>query len=436
MNHPFLLTILFAGVATASFTRTGRSMALLSVAGTGSPESESPVDNPRKVVQVGSATIGANGGSLTSNDQKLTLRILPGSFAKEETISLEAIDNKAPNGQGQSYRIHSSAPASKPFSLCWKVNKELIRVAQHKKLAIAYLDEQRQWHANKKMTIDEKDTTICLDLKHGRSADIALICEYILMPSIDGAGILLTGEPVLMKIVNTPIRGDWSIVGAGKTIKENIRELYVEDEKSGDGNGEAGTISEAAYSSPYSFLYVAPGHVPAKNPVTLRADVQTAAGLITVESDVYIGQDISMNSTVGTLINPLSVFTAAEGGVLTVAAWSDTDPAKANGVEVSIKKFIKDKLEYSAGPDVEFRLTGDNSVYRSTYYTKDVNGVRIPKYGNATLHVESIVALPEHPGMAILTGSIDATVFRPVGGDNYEKGTVAARFRIIGTYLP
>ncbi|HVW59300.1 MAG TPA: hypothetical protein VHC48_04670, partial [Puia sp.] len=111
-------------------------------------------------------TIGTEGGSLVSDDQRLTVYIPAGAVTQAQSVSLQRITNQAPNGMGDAYRIKPATAVQKPFKLCWKFNKNILNGARPNTVAVAYQDTQSTWHASKQTNVDEQDSTICVDLKN------------------------------------------------------------------------------------------------------------------------------------------------------------------------------------------------------------------------------------------------------------------------------
>jgi hypothetical protein len=383
-----------------------------------------------------SRKIGAAGGSLVYGNKQLVVMVPAGAMAKEETVSLELTGNTAPNGNGYAFHIQSASPAKKPFALCWKLNKEQWISAKAKTLGIAWQDGQQPWYASKKYQLNEQDSTICFETKTGRSTSITigLISQYLMIPETADGQPILVNQPVYLKISGITINKDWAILSAAGLIKEGIEELYVNEAKAGEGDMKDGSVSEAAYSSPYSVLYVAAAHVPEVNPVIVRAAVHTIAGpVVMVETSFTIQQEVSMGCSIGGLVNPLSVFTAMQGGMLTVSVMSDIEGSEAIATNVTIAHFTKDQTAYHAGPGIVFNLTGQGRVYSSDYYEKE-NGIVVRKYSNASLKIISITPLANHPGNAILEGRLEADLYHSTGSSK-EKASVSADFRIVGTWL-
>jgi hypothetical protein len=71
------------------------------------------------------ATIGANGGTLTTPDGTLTLTIPAGALSTNVTISAQPISNTAPGGSGVAYRLAPEGQKfEKPISLTFKYKDE------------------------------------------------------------------------------------------------------------------------------------------------------------------------------------------------------------------------------------------------------------------------------------------------------------------------
>ncbi|HVU55571.1 MAG TPA: hypothetical protein VHD83_10975 [Puia sp.] len=382
-------------------------------------------------------TIGSDGGTLVSDDQRLTVYVPAGATSQTQNITLERISNQAPNGLGDAYRIKPASTVQKPFKLCWKYKNNVLQGAKPNTVAIAYQDTKGIWHASRQTSVDEQDSTICVELRTGQTQDVSFICETIITPRIREKKWILTAEPIFIDITRVPIRGNWEQLPAATIVKDDIQQLSLNGGDPNDGSLNNGTVSEAAYGAPHSLLYVGPQHTPNPNPVVVRAKVQGALGPVTVTTSIPVDQDLLMESTVGGLTNPMSIFTASEGGNLSVSMWSDTDAENSpNVATVTVTGFTKNKLVYTSGATCEFQLAGGGKTYSSVYYPLDEHGTPVKTYGTGTLTIRSITALVDHPGVGIIMGTFEAEVFRPIGGNQYERGTVSTHFQMVGGYIP
>lgn len=113
-------------------------------------------------------TIGNSGGSISSADGKVTLNIPAGALDKNETISMEPIQNKAPMGmQGFAYRfLPHGLQFKKPALLSVKYDDRDVVGTAPELLKIATQLDNRAWKKLPNITLDKTHKTVTAELNH------------------------------------------------------------------------------------------------------------------------------------------------------------------------------------------------------------------------------------------------------------------------------
>lgn len=109
-------------------------------------------------------TIGAAGGSITSDDGSAVLNFPAGAIAVNTVVSLQRITNTGPNGLGDVHCIlPQNLPLRKKISLCWTYNKFSLRGANTNGLLITYQGNGKLWTGTSDVNVNEVTKTFCFN---------------------------------------------------------------------------------------------------------------------------------------------------------------------------------------------------------------------------------------------------------------------------------
>lgn len=150
------------------------------------PSTQQPDVTPTEIGEVqgaaASAAIGPAGGTLTSNDGRLTLTVPAGAFDTAQQVSIEPISNKAHGAKGAAYRISPEGLNTPvPMTLTFKVDTVTLRGTALGLMTIATQDGNRRWRAYRSPARDATSSTISVQTHH--FSDWALITGVQLQPS-------------------------------------------------------------------------------------------------------------------------------------------------------------------------------------------------------------------------------------------------------------
>ena len=219
---------------------------------------------------VATATIGSEGGTLTSSDGRLTLTVPAGALASDTQVSIDPVTIYAPAGIGHAYRLSpDDTEFSTPATLEFKVADEEIQDISIQGLRIAFQNETSIWQVPGEITCDEDSKTVTVETDH--LSDWSLVKGAVLMP--------MTSEVKVGKSLGLGVRYcyaspdllDGLLAPLGYDCSDNLAPLVAASEWSVNGiqGGDAavGTISGSGLQATYQ----APASAPSPNTVAVSA---------------------------------------------------------------------------------------------------------------------------------------------------------------------
>lgn len=238
-----------------------------------------------KVTPVGTPTgtpdlrvIGVNGGTFTTADKRVTIKIPQGALSKKDTITIQPISNYTPGGIGSAYRITPhGVNFAKPVTITFNYGNghddlsKTLPVA----LAIASQDANGIWQASGESNNDTTAKKISINTTH--FSDWSLFRSYEIVPHLCFIG---TGSSVLLKVVKRLNTGDLAMPLPAGPVYDTIEAEVKEWKLAG-----AGLLKPNKNTA----LYTAPLIVPAKQPVKVSAELATTAGACVLLANIYIG---------------------------------------------------------------------------------------------------------------------------------------------------
>ena len=113
-------------------------------------------------------TIGADGGSISSADGRITLTIPPHAVSNTTNFSIQPFTNTAPGGAGDAYQLEpSGANFSSKLKLSFKFSDADIAGTTPNNLAVVYEDNAAgAWHTIRKRDIDKQNKTCTVSIEH------------------------------------------------------------------------------------------------------------------------------------------------------------------------------------------------------------------------------------------------------------------------------
>lgn len=229
--------------------------------------------------QATTATIGAQGGVVTTPDGKVQVTIPAGALSANTTISLQPVENMSPGGIGLNYRLlpHGSQFA-KPVTIRFSYAKYTDSVSVPDALAIAFQDEDGMWKIPQGSTVDKVSKTVTVQTSH--FSDWGLM-KYLSLEPVWWA--LMTGERLTLRVVKYvevddklgvvykgTTEGPVAVMGKATPLDES---MIGEWKRAGGGN---------LTPNGNTALYVAPAELPAQNPVAVSVQLKSSSTLLLI----------------------------------------------------------------------------------------------------------------------------------------------------------
>ncbi|GAB3794836.1 hypothetical protein GCM10028819_09760 [Spirosoma humi] len=278
--------------------KTGYALGLLSLAlackpGTEPTASSEPV-KPGVPTAVGkplsaqlSKTIGPAGGTLSSADGTMRLRVPPGALSKETLITAQPVENTAFGGAGVGYEFgpHGTQFA-KPVTLSWTYKDADLRGSSPEALGIAYQDDKGIWQGRNNLVVIANQHRVVAPLYH--FSRYSFYENFWMEPT---EKTLAPNETVELKVFYQENHALWEGTGADlpdtlKTLNEmltpltNTVELLKEDQvKNWQINGQTivnkpdSPIGTMGRNEGKSVYYRAPAKAPEKNPIAVSVEI-------------------------------------------------------------------------------------------------------------------------------------------------------------------
>jgi len=239
-------------------------------------------------------SIGAEGGTLKSEDGGFELQIPPGALASTTTIGIEPITrtlvDRGENGSLPAYRL---TPHGQQFQKPVTIR---FHAASSSFAHIAYQDEQGKWRGLSNVQWDNASKTVSVTAAH--FSDWATYESIFLEPA---SLAVETGKTATLNVMTvTSLALNEADQGKPEFFLEDPSPIPVPVEwriVNGPGNG---TIAAGAVKATATFT--APGSIPAKNPAEVEARVDLKLkgivlllGSITIIEPVKPGLHLRIN---------------------------------------------------------------------------------------------------------------------------------------------
>lgn len=266
------------------------------------------------------ATIGAAGGELTSEDGRLTITIPAGALAADTAIVIDPITNFAPAGLGHAYRLTpEDTTFAKPVTITMTAGGDDLVDISIGGLMIAFQNADSMWELPGDATVDENAGTVSVETDH--LSDWSLVKGAVLMP--------MTAEVKVNKSLGLAVRycytsddptGD-GLAPLGYECTDELAPLVNVSEWSVNGvvggNATVGTVTASGLDATYH----APAQAPSPDTVAVSARIDD--GTIVVSNIKVVDEVAALNGAVDFtftyLTAPEQTFKAKATLALTVA---------------------------------------------------------------------------------------------------------------------
>jgi hypothetical protein len=251
-------TVASANVTSVSVTCTNNPMPAVTSVG-------SAVGNPA------SKLIDATGGSITSDDARLTVTVPAGAVAAATTFTLQPINNEAPGGIGNAYRLGPAGMTfSTPVSISFHYSSADLAGTVPDALSLGYQDGQGRWVVGESVTVDTSTQTVMVSSDH--FSDWAPLSGILLAPAVARIGTSQT-QTLTLTLCDTFKLGEFPF-GQYGTDCHQLDGVLLAWSANGiaGGNSAVGTVVRAEPDKGMA-TYTAPAQIPASNPVAVSASI-------------------------------------------------------------------------------------------------------------------------------------------------------------------
>jgi hypothetical protein len=214
-----------------------------------------------------SASIGANGGTLTSSDGRVQLIIPPGALSQTTNITIQPILNYCPGGLGLAYDLlPNGTKFAIPASLVFHYTDDDVNGTEPLLLASAFQDSANAWVLNDtEKDVDTVNKKISFDVNH--------FTVYNMFPEV-----VVTADPFSLRESQTSnVKVQIRVATQGKT-KTYVRYYDVAASlisnwtlEYGFGTSADGTIT----GSGNSIVYMAPSNIDKDREVYVSCELNT-----------------------------------------------------------------------------------------------------------------------------------------------------------------
>lgn len=163
------------------------------------------VGEPTGPAAAAAKSIGPEGGSIASADGRITVKIPPNDVSAAVNFSIQPITNKAEGGLGSGYRLEPNGQKfATPVEVSFKYTDQDLEGTVPEALTIGYQDEQRAWHLQEMVKLDQVAKTVTVSTTH--FTDEAIIAGVRLLPA---SATIRVGSTQLIRLVNCQEQGIW-----------------------------------------------------------------------------------------------------------------------------------------------------------------------------------------------------------------------------------
>ena len=249
---------------------------------------DDPIDGEPSVTEIGipidnaaTAQIGSSGGSLSSEDGKLTIAVPANAVNTNTTFSIQPIIGFCPGGTAAFRLLPEGLTFSTPVTLTFHYTTEEMEGTSPEFLGIAYQGTDKIWYRLPAAVMDASAKTISVPVKH--FTDWSVLDRLSIEPHEPAIPEVKTTETLSLHLDGAedlpPLPSGPSTTNNPSPNEDELPPLpprlpfqakwYVNGVL--NGNATFGRISQDA-GSPFA-TYTAPENVPANNPVQVSAEL-------------------------------------------------------------------------------------------------------------------------------------------------------------------
>jgi hypothetical protein len=278
------------------------------------------------------ATIGAAGGTLSSDDGVFTLTVPPGALASDVMVGVEPITNTATLGAGSAYRLTPEGTTfSIPATVAFSFTAADVAGASNDALFVGYQGTDGYWHMMAGPVVDASAMTVSAQTSH--FSDWGKVLGWQVQPP---SATVPTGGQVMLQLLycapdvfEDPAGGD-ALAGLVPNCANQPELPMLVTVNGWQVNGGAGSADGTVMfdpSAPAFATYIAPSSPPAQNPVAVSVDFspKSKQGVMKelAVSNITVGGGGGWSGTVnwtltGKSTSPTDTYDVSGSGTVTV----------------------------------------------------------------------------------------------------------------------
>lgn len=207
-------------------------------------------------------TIGPEGGTLTSADERLIIRVPAGAIETNQVFSVQLVTGTGPQALGTGFRLEPHGITfKKPVTITARYASENLEGTISEALALAYQSDKGVWRLAAGSRVDTAAHTVSVETTH--FSDWAVLQRALLAPSVgfvkpgDNLGLevrLLDDDLLVPMVADTDVPEpyespstvvdytSWKLVGPGKLTPAAWKAVYYAPETAPARNPVAVTI--------------------------------------------------------------------------------------------------------------------------------------------------------------------------------------------------
>jgi len=240
-----------------------------------------PTDRTDVGIPTGPATgksIGVEGGTISSSDGRLTVRVAPNTISSSTEFSIQPLTNAAAGGFGSAFRLEPSGQKfDVPIELTFKYQEQDLEDTIPEALGVAYQDTSGMWQILRASKVDPVAKTLTVSTLH--FTDWSILKQLRLEPA---KATVRVGESIEIKLIGCkerPLYWYEKIFGKGRPTRSDGSSwegCYL-----GDGIQTLGldwSVDVGTLGPPQNPVrYTAPAKRPSPNIATVKFPYSTFA---------------------------------------------------------------------------------------------------------------------------------------------------------------
>jgi hypothetical protein len=388
-----------------------------------------------------SRTVDGTGAQISSDDGVLTVIIPAGALATSTEISIQTIENKAPNALGNAYRLlPSGIQFQKNIQLSWKTDGPAVKGYPVNALLVARQKPSGVWEGTS--SFDEASTGSILVI--GGISSFAPndwgFSTPLRLENLEGSHSLLSGQVPFLATEYTIAQAKWNqLPKPNEVAHTKLTQLLVDGTAQTEGNGSRFVKPQQSVEGISAIYYAPVALLPAINPVELKATFNTATGEpLTITHWVQVNRgDNEIDAGVeGIAAAPWAQHSYGNHLYLTITAGQLINPNMGLKVNLTIEDFdTSTPKSYSSGAKCIAELTSSSAnqwvPYYNYYQEPESDGKFRTVYGDGGVTVTSI-RRSAIPNSLIVSGTYNFKIYRGQSNGLPQATTLSGKFEAYG----